>query len=386
MNSPTRAGAACARCLRRSWLLAQLGGPLDCNCRADGRLIDLLWLGDEQLIDALGGRRRDELRTRYAAFSPCELAQRARVGQICRHDRRYPPALQDAIAPAALFVTDDAQRLARLTATPVIAIVGTTRATDYGIELAGGLARGLAASGLTIVAELADGIARAALEGSVEGRGTAIAVLSGGVDLPPPARRRELLRRVEHDGAAVSELPCATAPRRWSRAAGVRIVAGLAELTVVVEADDTPRELAAARVAASLDRKVAAVPGRVTSRASCGCNALLRDDARLVRDAADVLDLLGGADAQAGEARGTAPSPDDCLEPRLREMLQRVGSGEDTPQKLMRVGGDAGELLQALSELELLGLLARGEGGRYVPRIAGDGVLGRYSSPRQMEP
>jgi DNA processing protein len=294
--------------------------------------------------------------------------------------------LQDAIAPVALFVTGDAQRLAQLTARPLVAVVGTTRATDYGIELAGGLARGLVASGLTIVAELADGIARAALEGSVEARGTAIAVLSGGVDMPPPARRRELLRRVEHDGAAVSELPCATAPRRWSRAACARIVAALAELTVVVEADDTPRELAVTRIAASLDRRIAAVPGRVTSRASRGTNALLRDGARLVRDASDVLDLLGGIDARADEPGVVRLSPHDGLEPRLREVLERVGSGEDTPQKLTRVGDDAGKLLQALSELELLGLLVRGEGGRYVPRIAGEAVPGRYSSPRQMEP
>ncbi|HEX3434993.1 MAG TPA: DNA-processing protein DprA [Solirubrobacteraceae bacterium] len=386
MSPPTRAGAACACCLRRSWLLAQLAGPLDCNCRADGRLIELLGLRDKQLIAALGGRRRAELRAAYAGFSPSELAGRAAVVEICRHDRRYPPALHDPIAPATLFVTGDAQRLVRLTKGPVVALVGTTRATDYGIELAGGIARGLAASGLTVVAELADGIARAALEGAVQARGTAIAVLSAGADMPPPARRRELLRRVEHEGAAVSELPCGTAARRWSRAACARIVAALAELTIVVEADDTPRELAPARIASSLGRQVAAVPGRVTSRASRGTNALLGDGARLVRDASDVLDLLGGVGAQAGKGRVAPPWAGDGLESRLGEVLERVGAGEDTPQKLTRAGEDAGELLQALSELELLGRLTRGAGGRYVPRIASDAALARYSSARQMEP
>jgi DNA processing protein len=351
--------------------LAQLSGPLDCNCRSGGRLLDVLGLGDEQLIAALGGRRRTELRDRYARFCMSELARHPDVAQICRHNGCSPQALLNTAGPATLFATGGARRLARLTAKPVVALVGTARASDYGIELAGALARGLAASGVTVVTELADGIARAALEGALQADGGAIAVRAGGADMPAPARRRELLRSVEREGAAVSESPCGTAPRRWSRAACVRIVAALAELTVIVEADDVPRELAAARIASSLGRCVAAVPGRVTSRASAGTNALLRDGTHLVRDAADVLELLGGTDARVDELRSR--SQGDRLEPRLRDVLERVGAGADTPQRLTLAGDDAGELLQALSELELLGLVGRGEGGRYVRRIAGDG-------------
>jgi len=360
-DRPADGHSACTSCLRRSWLLAQLSGPLDCICSSRGRLMDLLSLPDEELIKALAGRRRAELQSRHARFSPSELRRAEGVVEICKHDARYPSTLHAAPAPAMLFASGDLRRLMQLTGRPMVAIVGSRKATDYGIEMAGALARGLAASGVTVVGELADGIAQAGQDGALE-RGAALAVLSSGVDVAPPARQRSLLARTQRVGAAVSELPCATPRRRWSTAAAVRIAPALAPLTVVVEAEDTERELAGARIARTLGRTVAAIPGRVTSRASYGTHALLRDGASLVRGAADVLDLLYGA------GRPTERGDDelDRLEPRLRAVLDRVAAGLDTPHKLIG-GGEPGELLQALSELEVLGLLARGDGGRYVP-------------------
>lgn len=370
---------ACATCRRRSWLLAELGGLLDCNTRADGRLFDLLALGDDELIAALGGHRRHELQASYARFSPADAMRDERVLEVCRHDSVYPQALSACTsAPATLYVLGGRERLARLTARPVVAVVGTSRATDYGIEMAASLARGLAASGVTVAGELTGEIGAAALTGAMHAQ-AALAVLAGGVDVAAPARRRALLARIEDGAAAVGELPCGTRSRRWSYAATARTVVALAELTIVVEADCTPRELASARLARRLGRPVAAVPGRVTSRASRGSNALLRDGASLVRDAGDALDLLGHGDGRLRPTRDTEQS----LSPRLRELLERVGEGFDTPARLG--GDDPGELLHALSELELLGLLARGDGGRYVPTDA-VGVPSRYGSAGQMEP
>jgi DNA processing protein len=379
-RAPRPGSAACPACLRRSWLLAQLAGPLDCNCRADGRLFDLLRLPDQELIRALAGRRRHELERRHARFSPRELVHTKGIEAICRHDPAYPRALRDAGDPATLFVRGGAQRLTRLTTRPVVAIVGTSRATDYGIAIAGALTRGLAASGVTVASELTDGIARAAQEGVAQAGGEALVVLAGGADVPVAARRRSLHLRIASTGAALSELPCAAPARRWSSAAAVRIVAAIAELTIVVEAADSRRELAAARIARALGRHVAAVPGRVTSPASCGPIALLREGASLVRSPADVLDLLAGV----GHVADTG-AIDERLEPRLRRVLERVGAGLDTPGKLTGER-DTGATLQALSELELLGLLARGHGGRYVLTHAlGDSPV-RYGSLRQMEP
>jgi DNA processing protein len=148
-------------------------------------------------------------------------------------------------------------------------------------------------------------------------------------------------------------------------------VALLAQVMVVVEADESARELASAGIARYLGRTVAAVPGRVTSRASRGTNALLVGGARLVRGAQDVLELL---DAGSTAVPVGKPAPRLRIEPRLAEVLERVGEGRDSPDKLRDPTGDVGEVLLALSELELMGLLTRGAGGRYLPRPLDHGV------------
>jgi DNA processing protein len=273
-----------------------------------------------------------------------------------------------------LYVAGAAQRLEQLGAQPTVAIVGTRRATDYGMEMARSLARGLAASGVTVAGSLADGIAVAALEGALEVDGKTLTVLDGGLDVACPARRRTLCRRLRAAGCVLAELPCGCGPRNWCQTARERTLVGLAQLTIVVEADDDPGELLSARVAKALGRTVAAVPGRVTSPVSRGTHALLMNGATLVRGPGDVLELLYRGDA----ARGVSETPRRSrrsgsplmaeLEPRLRETLEQVGAGRDTPAKLTAGSTDAGETLLALGELELMGLLTRGDGGRYVLR------------------
>jgi DNA processing protein len=359
--------ASCASCLRRSWLLASLGAALDYCARDRDRLIELLALEDEQLLLAVAGRRRAELSARYEQLETEELRRPHDAEAVCRHDRLYPRALSDAAAPRMLNVAGGAQRLHELAKAPVVAIVGSSRASDYGMELARSLARGLAAAGVTVTSGLADGISVAAHAGALEGSGRSVAVLGGGLDVGRPARRRPLCERVRRSGCAVSELPGDCAPRRWAPLAGERIVAGLATLTIVVEAEETARDLAAARMAYALGRSVAACPGRVTSPLSRGTHALLLNGASFLRGAQDALDLLYAIGARPRSAAMT-PGSRARLEPRLQKTLERVGEGSDTPDKLTRTGADAGAVLLALSELELMGLLARGDGGRYLPR------------------
>jgi DNA processing protein len=364
MSAIERAEAprACARCLRRSWLLGELSVPLEYQSRRAGRLVELLGLEDEELVRALGGRRRAQLKTRHAQFDPAELRRADGVEAVCRHDGRYPATLTGRWAPPMLNVAGGVSRLAELAAAPVVAIVGSVGPTDYGMEMARGLARGLAASGVTVTSGLTDGISVAAHAGAQEVDGRTIAVMSGGLDVACPAGRRSLYARVRRGGCAVAEVPCGCATRRWGVAASDRIVAGLAQLTVVVEADERPSELACAGIARALKKAVAAVPGRVTSRSSAGAHVLLMEGAHLVRGPADAVELVcgTGVPAEANEPTG--------LEPRLRATLERVGTGRDTPEKLTTDGEDAGEVLLALSELEVMGMLARGDGGRYVPR------------------
>jgi DNA processing protein len=365
---------ACEECRRRSWLLAALSTRLDYHCRDRGRLLELCALNDAQLMQAIGGRRRAELQARYGRFDPSDVAQAKGVQAICRHDHRYPLALNGAAAaPHMLNVAGDLERLSVLTSGPGVAIVGSRKATDYGIEMAKSLARGLAAAGVTITSSLEDGISVAALAGALEVDGGTVTVMPGGLDVACPARRRSLFERLRRDGCAVAELPCGCPARLWGRVAGERIVVVLAGLTVVVEADESPAELAGARIAQALGRTVAAVPGRVTSPASRGANALLMGGARLVRGPEDALELLIGMSAPGAAAikaqAELQPAP-AALEERLQATLERVGAGRDTPDKLASRGSDAGAVLMALSELELMGLLARGDGGRYVLRDA----------------
>jgi DNA processing protein len=165
----------------------------------------------------------------------------------------------------------------------------------------------------------------------------------------------------------VAELPCGSSARRWGHPASERIVASLASVTVLVEAEEIAHELLGARLALALGKTLAAVPGRVTSPLSRGPHALLVGGAHLVRGPADVLELLYGIGAPALEGMG-ATRPE--LQPRLRSVLEKVGAGRDTPDKLIASREDATEVLLALTELELMGLLGRGDGGRYVPRDA----------------
>jgi DNA processing protein len=360
-----RGAGACSGCQRRGWLLAELAGPLDRVCADRERLIEVLSLEDEPLMRALAGRRRAQLQEEYAAFTADTRRTRGRAHVVCRHDHRFPAALRFRSAPRALHLTHSPERLSELASGPVAAVLGSARASDYGMEVARALAGGLAAAGVTLACGLMDGIARAALTGALAADGRVVCVLAGGLEVAVPARRRQLYARLMRRGLAISELPSGAAARRWGQPASLRAIAGLAQLTVIVEAEDSARELAPAAIASALGRRLGAVPGRVSSPLSRGTNALLASGAHLVRGAADALELLsaGAAGAEITRRRGRAE-----LEPRLRRVLDRVGAGCDTPERLRREGEHLGALLQALSELELMGLLARGDAGRYVSR------------------
>jgi DNA processing protein len=357
--------------LRRSWLLAVLGPALDYRCRRAGEFMELLALEDAQLLRALGGRRREELSERYARFCPELVPAAEGTSALCRHDRSFPEALAGEAGPRMLYLAGTVERFEQLTAAPVVAIAGSSWSTDYGMETAKSIGRGLAESGVTVASALTDGIAVAAHAGALELDAPTVTVMGGGLDVACPARRRSLYARVRRLGSAAAEIPCGSPGRRWGQLASERILAGLAQLTVVVEAADSARELAVARLALGRGRPLAAVPGRVTSPASRGTHVLLIGGAHLVRDASDVLDLLyrTGARDRAAPSAGSCPERSQIkLNAGLTAMLDRVGAGHDTPEQLTGASEDPEQVLLALSELELLGLLARGDGGRYVPR------------------
>lgn len=362
---------ACDDCLRRTALVARLAPHVDHARRDRVHLCELLALSDERLLAALAGDQRGAIERAQEAFDPQVARTRLDdIGQhaVCRHDARYPSRLlEGADAPAVLHVAGDPQQLAALARddAPAVAVVGARRAAQDGLEVARGLGRGLAAAGVTVVSGMALGIDSAAHAGALEVGGPTIAVLAGGADVPYPRSKRALHRAIVQTQAAVSEMPPGLAPFRWCFPARNRTIAGLASLTIVVEATERSGSLITAELAQELGRAVGAVPGPVAAPRCAGSNALLRDGGLVIRHAQDALDEvlgIGVATALSGRRANELSRP-------LRALLERVENGDDTVSALAATPAQAQQALAGLGELELRGFLRRGPGGRYVRQV-----------------
>jgi DNA processing protein len=237
-----------------------------------------------------------------------------------------------------------------------VAVVGSRAATPLGLAFARALAADLAAAGLTVVSGLARGIDTAAHQGALDVGGRTVAVLGSGIDAIYPRENASLARAIARRGAVVSEFAPGTGPWKQNFPRRNRTIAGWARATIVVEAGERSGALHTARTALEEGRDVMAVPGHPSLPCCAGTNALLRDGAALVRDAADVLAELGLA-APAPVAR---PAPDAVL-----DALQRAApAGID--ELAARTGLPVPELLVRLSELELSGGVRRLPGAQFV--------------------
>jgi DNA processing protein len=360
----TRSGtpAACDDCLRRADLVAAVAGLLDIEWRRRSAPARVLSLPDAALaaLDPSGGVAR-----RDADFSPARarrIVADAGLTAACRCAPAYPDTLRAlADPPAVLHIAGRPEALA---VEPAVAVVGARRGTAYGLEVARGLGGSLTAAGVPVVSGLAIGVDSAAHVGALGRRGAApVAVLAGGADVPYPPSKRRLYSAIVARGCVVSELPPKFTAYRWCFVARNRLIAGLAELTVVVEAAERSGSLTTADFAEQLGRPVGAVPGPVTSRYSSGTNLLLAAGAAVVRDARDVLDQILGPGHELTPMPATAADP---LEPHLRRLLDAIERGHGSLAELAPEPSAAPAVLQALTELELRGLVRREFGGRYV--------------------
>jgi DNA processing protein len=370
MSASAGAGAAraCAACLSRTWLIARLAGSIEIARHHKRRLREILALSEEQLLAGLGGVRVTAIAEEFERLDVDalrEAVEESGLDAVCRHDAAYPARLRDLEdAPAVLFVAGGAGRLEGLVGADLeqgpraVAVVGTRRASADGLEVARALGRGLAAAGVTVVSGMALGVDSAAHAGALESSGRTVAVLAGGADVPYPPSKARLHRMIAERACVVGELPPGFVAMRWCFPARNRVIAALAHMTIVVEAARRSGSLITAEIAMDIGREVGAVPGPVTAWRSAGTNALLRDGATVIRDAADALDVAVGI--------GRHEAAVLHLEPRLRALLGAVADGRDTLAALARVPAEVGPTLAALTELELLGHLRRSAGGRYV--------------------
>jgi DNA processing protein len=207
---------------------------------------------------------------------------------ITFQDKAYPAQLKNIYAPpCVLYVWGDLEIYCD---SLLIAIVGTRQITEYGFEIATKLAMGLARSGAVVVSGLALGVDGTAHKGALKASGKTIAVIGCGLDYAYPATHTELKRLISKNGAVVSEYPPGIRPDKFTFPMRNRIIAGLSQGTVVVEAGRKSGALITAAYAAESDRDVFAVPGSIFSPMSEGTNRLIRDGAKPVCSSLDILE------------------------------------------------------------------------------------------------
>jgi DNA processing protein len=303
---------------------------------------------------------------------------------LTRADARYPLRLAEVPdAPATLHVRGalvDADALA-------VAIVGSRRATPYGLEVAETLAADLAARGVTIVSGLARGIDAAAHRGALRVGGRTLAVLGSGVDVIYPPENRRLAAEIAERGALLSQFAPGTPPLPQNFPTRNQVIAAMSLAVVVVEAAEKSGSLITARLAAELGREVLAVPGRITASESRGANRLIQDGAHLAMGWEDVVAVLPerwkacvaptAGIGTAGDAawRGAAEGEPVLAwrgategEPSGYKSILALLSDDpvDIDHVIERSGLGAGRVSAALLELELEGCVRQIEGKRFV--------------------
>lgn len=300
-----------------------------------------------------------------------ELTQleRHQVRVLTYLDTQYPSLLRSIPDPPPLLYFQgtllDSDRHA-------IAIVGTRKVSVAGRVFAEELARDLAAMGFTIVSGLARGVDAAAHRGALAGHGRTLAVMGCGLDRTYPADHRQLREAIERSGAVLSELPLGAAPHSYHFPRRNRIISGLALGVVVTEAAIESGSLITARLAAEQGREVFAVPGFVKIENSRGPNSLIKDGARLVESARDVLDeLRPQLDAEfcgeLDERVHAKQQPDVQLggeEMRVYDALHAVPQSID--EVIRRTGLEASHVTPILLSLELKNCIRQLPGNEYV--------------------
>lgn len=279
------------------------------------------------------------------------------ITSVSRGDLRYPTALAAIYdPPETLWIRGQADALCA----PSVAIVGSRAASPYAREVARSLAADLARRNVAVVSGMARGVDSAAHLGALDAGGTTIAVFGCGVDVIYPREHARLAEQICERGALVSEFPLGMIPMPYNFPKRNRIISGLSLAVVVVEAAEKSGSLITAKLALEQGRAVLAVPGNILGGRNFGAHALLRDGAKLVESADDILEEMNLGIGQK-ESKGPASASED---PVLRCMT--AGESYDLDELSAHSGIDRVRLLPRLLELELGGALRRVEGGRFV--------------------
>ena len=293
-----------------------------------------------------------------------ETLDRLGAAVLIPGDPGFPPLLAEIPdPPALLYVWGDV----RLLCQPAAAMVGSRNHTAYGAEAARLLATGVAARGAVVVSGMARGIDAIAHAAALDASGWSVGVLGNGFGVVYPGANRTLYERMVASGCLVTELPPGERPRAHTFPRRNRLISGLAGVTVVIEAAANSGAIITADAALEQGRAVLAVPGPITSPTSQGCNKLIQQGAKPALCPGDVLEELGlpapqtpGHGPGVGQPMRALP-PD--LGPLQRTLWEALAAESQHVDALVAGAGvDAGEVLTALTELELRGLVRQEPG------------------------
>jgi DNA processing protein len=321
-------------------------------------------MGPKRLVEAfMGAERIDDVVGDFVRDGPRALVALAKVGAraVVPSDEEYPDDLATIHgAPPLVFVRGE--RLDRLR--PVVAIVGARACTSGAARFASRLGEAFASAGLAVVSGLARGIDIAAHRGALDG-GSTIAVLGTGLDVCYPPEHREHTERIIASGALVTEFPLGVGPRAWHFPARNRIIAGLCNALIVVEAGLGSGALITAGFAADEGREVFACTTGPENPAGAGVRALLLDGARLIVDeeqaVTDVIGLLRDQEFDLSSVRAPAMTEVD-LDGDLRTVYDAVTDAATTDEVAATAAMPTGRVATTLIELEIEGLVRNSHG------------------------
>jgi DNA processing protein len=319
-------------------------------------------LSQQMGLKEKSARVLEELRQDFDPEAVYRTLSKTGVAVLTLADAGYPERLKETPAPPPALFADG-----KIPEDASVAVVGSRRASATGIETARVLGRALGERGVCVVSGLALGVDAAAHDGALEAGGPAVGVLGCGVDIVYPRSNARLFDRVKKNGAILSEYYLGEAPLAWRFPARNRIIAGLCEAVVVVEAPQKSGALITAHHGLECGRDVWAVPGPPTAPECRGSNRLLADGAGVLWDIEEFVDAYAAGIVEP--AMGDAAPPPAGLPEIEAAVLSGVGF---EPTEVDAVAGRCGvemrELLPALALLELKGYVARNPGGAFVRR------------------
>jgi DNA processing protein len=314
--------------------------------------------------DKLSLEKAVELAGRRAEIDPeAELRrlEQSGTGYVTLEEPAYPRRLREIFdPPPGLFYRGQLPGRD----TPAVAIVGSRRPTAYGLAVAENLGRQMARAGVLVISGMARGIDTAAHLGALGAGGPTVAVLGCGVDVVYPRENKQVMEKIAAAGAVLSEFPPGSVPEAWHFPVRNRIISGLADALVVVEAAERSGALITADLALEQGREVLAVPGNITSPLSRGPNRLIKQGARLVEAPEDILEELG-LDAlfkmKETESAGWPLLTND------EDLLLKMLAEEPVPldQLIEKSTLPPGQIMAALTFLEMKGLVRQLPGKHY---------------------